>query len=148
VDRFPTAGAGWLAPPRPALSGPATVKSARPQILVAAAAVEQRDALVALLGRAGCDPRPVADGQAALRRLLVDPPALAVLAADLPGLSGLQVLEELRRRSELPVILVGPDCPETKRQAVWLGADRYLVRPPDAQQLLRALASVLPGRSA
>jgi two-component system response regulator BaeR len=104
---------------------------------------EQPEALLGLLAKAGCDPRPVADGREALRRLLAEPPALAVLAADLPGLSGLQVLEELRRHSELPVIVVGPDCPESKRQAVWLGADRYLVRPLDGAQLLRAVGSVM-----
>src|SRR5262245_56474137 len=119
-----------------------TALSARTPVLVAAAAGE-RGELAGLIASAGCDPFPVVDGREALRLLQAGRYRLAVLAADLPGLTGLQILEELGRSGQQSVILVGPDVPELKRQAVWHGADRYLVRPIDPQQLVRAVGSVL-----
>lgn len=146
MENARTAGVGPNAPPRASPFSPTMVMSTRPVVLVAAATAELRDELSGLLGSLGCEVRPVADGREALRLLRGDGFRLALLDADLPNLSGLQVLEELRSHTELPVILTGPDDHEAKRRAVWLNADRYLVRPFNPSQLLRAVGSVLAHR--
>jgi two-component system, OmpR family, copper resistance phosphate regulon response regulator CusR len=63
---------------------------------------------------------------------------LVLLDLVLPGLSGLQVLEQLQReRPELPVIIVSArDDLSTKLRAFELGAKDYLVKPFSLDELL------------
>src|SRR5207245_625798 len=67
-------------------------------------------------------------------------PILLLLDLNMPKLNGFQVLEWLRRQSELrrlPVAVMtsSDDDPYVKR-AYELGADSYLIKPPNAEALL------------
>ena len=67
-------------------------------------------------------------------------PILLLLDLNMPKLNGFQVLEWLRKQSELsrlPVAVMtsSDDDPYVKR-AYELGADSYLIKPPDAEALL------------
>jgi DNA-binding response OmpR family regulator len=143
MDCLSLAGAWPSASPRSGPVSRVTVENARQQLLVAAGSVRLRDDLAALLRLVGVELRLTGDGREALRWLLSEPVRLAVLDQDLPFLTGLQVLEELRRQSDMPVILLGPHHLETMRAAVWLGADRYFVRPPDPDLFRRAVDRLL-----
>ncbi len=92
------------------------------------------------------------DGTSALHALLSEDFDLLVLDLGLPRMSGLQVLRELRRSgSALPVlILTARDATEDRIAGLDAGADDYLVKPFDLDELkarLRALLRRSAGRA-
>jgi DNA-binding NarL/FixJ family response regulator len=77
----------------------------------------------------------------ALFESLDRPPALAIVEVELPGLSsGLELLRELHERfdDDLPVILVSADRTTSLDcvAGLMLGADDYLAKPVDPDELL------------
>jgi DNA-binding response OmpR family regulator len=84
------------------------------------------------------------DGATA-RRLLDDfKPDLVVLDVMLPSLSGFEVLSEIRRNGDLPVILLTARAEEADRVAgLELGADDYVVKPFSPRELVARVRSVL-----
>ncbi len=105
-------------------------------------------ALVAYhLARESYRVRTAASGPEALRAAELERPDLIVLDLMLPGMSGLAVLEELRRRPELqevPVILLTARREEQDRIAgLRQGADDYVAKPFSPQELILRVAAVL-----
>ncbi len=74
-------------------------------------------------------------------------PAVIVLDIQMPGGTGMLVLERLKassRTSQIPVIVLsGSTDPQAGAAVKGLGADEYLAKPVDVDQLLEALARVL-----
>jgi DNA-binding response OmpR family regulator len=94
----------------------------------------------------------VTDGEAANHALVNENFDLVVLDLGLPEISGIDVLQALRRRNDTtPVlILTAMDSVESRIQGLDSGADDYLVKPFDLEELcarLRALARRYAGRS-
>jgi len=91
----------------------------------------------------------VRDGVAADLALKTEEFDLLVLDLGLPGLEGMTVLQRLRGRGQaLPVlILTARDATHVKVQALDAGADDYLVKPIDLDELA-ARARALARRSA
>ena len=91
--------------------------------------------------------RTAASGVEAIRAAELERPDLVVLDLMLPGMSGLQVLEELRRRPEtqdIPVILLTARKEEQDRIAgLRLGADDYVAKPFSPQELILRVGAVL-----
>ena len=91
--------------------------------------------------------RTAASGPEAMRATEVERPDLIVLDLMLPGMSGLQVLEELRRRPEtqdIPVILLTARKEEQDRiEGLRQGADDYVAKPFSPQELVLRVAAVL-----
>ena len=105
-------------------------------------------ALVAYhLARESYRVRTAPDGVEALRAIESEAPDLVVLDLMLPGISGLEVLRELRRRPELqslPVILLTARGGEEDRiQGLQLGADDYIAKPFSPQELVLRVGAVL-----
>jgi two-component system, OmpR family, phosphate regulon response regulator PhoB len=105
-------------------------------------------ALVAYhLARESFRVRTVSSGPEAIRAAELERPDLIVLDLMLPGMSGLQVLEELRRRpetAEIPVILLTARKEEQDRIAgLRLGADDYVSKPFSPQELILRVGAVL-----
>lgn len=105
-------------------------------------------ALVAYhLARESYRVRTAADGLEALRAVESQMPDLVVLDLMLPGMSGLDVLRELRRRpeaQEVPVILLTARREEADRIAgLKLGADDYIAKPFSPQELVLRVGAVL-----
>ncbi|THF76241.1 response regulator [Cohnella fermenti] len=87
---------------------------------------------------------PADNGLDALEGIERNKPDLLLLDCRMPGLTGLELLEELASR-ELPVksvILSGHDEFVYAQQAIKLGALDYLLKPPDIDQLLGVVLSV------
>src|ERR1700682_3872631 len=84
------------------------------------------------------------EGLAAARR---DKPALIVLDLMLPGLSGLEVMEQLRldpTTAQVAVLMLTARREESDRiQGLSLGADDYLTKPFSAQELVLRVAAIL-----
>ena len=105
-------------------------------------------ALVAYhLARESYRVRTAASGPEAIRAAELERPDLIVLDLMLPGMSGLQVLEELRGRPEtrdIPVILLTARREEQDRiQGLRQGADDYVAKPFSPQELILRVAAVL-----
>jgi two-component system, OmpR family, phosphate regulon response regulator PhoB len=105
-------------------------------------------ALVAYhLARESYRVRTAADGLEAIRAVETEAPDLVVLDLMLPGMSGLEVLQEIRRREEtrqIPVILLTARRGEEDRiVGLRLGADDYLAKPFSPQELVLRVGAVL-----
>lgn len=85
-----------------------------------------------------------ASGADALGTISRDGPDLVILDIGLPGSSGLDVLVELRRSSDVPVVLLTGRTDEADRIAgLDLGADDYVVKPFYPGELAARVRSLL-----
>jgi two-component system alkaline phosphatase synthesis response regulator PhoP len=85
-----------------------------------------------------------ADGQEALSRLDEGRPDLVVLDVVMPSLGGWDVLAEIRRRGDTPVIMLTHDQDESARiHGLDMGADDYLGKPFFVRELVARVRSVL-----
>lgn len=92
------------------------------------------------------------DGKDAELALEAEPYALVLLDLGLPGKSGLDLLERLRRRGDgIPVlIMTARDTVADRVRGLDTGADDYLVKPFDLEEMsarIRALLRRRAGRS-
>jgi two-component system KDP operon response regulator KdpE len=80
----------------------------------------------------------------ALDAVAVRPPDAMVLDLILPDGSGVEVLEDLRRWSNLPVIVLSAVGDEREKvRALDVGADDYITKPFGTDELLARLRAVL-----
>jgi len=94
-------------------------------------------ALQVALGAEGFEVVAALDGKEGLERFRATPPELILLDLMLPGLSGLDVLREVRRLSDVPVIVVSAKGAEADIvSALELGADDYVTKPYSARELI------------
>jgi DNA-binding response OmpR family regulator len=84
------------------------------------------------------------DGQKAIEIVRANEPDLVLLDVMLPARDGLDVLGDLRRTSNVPVILVSALGEEADRVlGLKMGADDYVVKPFSAAELSARIESVL-----
>src|SRR5678815_1412357 len=86
----------------------------------------------------------VHDGSSGLRSALEEQHQLVILDVMLPVLDGFEVLRQLRKRSNVPVIMLTARAQEHDRvEGFRQGADDYLVKPFAAAELLGRVRAVL-----
>ena len=103
-----------------------------------------REVVAAYLLRDGYRVQTAADGESALRYLSEFKPDLVVLDLMLPQVSGFDVLREIRRNGDLPVILLTARAEEVDRvSGLELGADDYVVKPFSPRELVARVRSVM-----
>ena len=85
-----------------------------------------------------------ADGGTALRAASHHPPDVMILDLGLPDLDGAEVLQELRRWSSLPVLVLSARHGSSdKVDALDAGADDYITKPFGLDELLARLRALL-----
>jgi DNA-binding response OmpR family regulator len=127
---------------QPAVSG--TPLSDRLRILV----VEDEEAIVDFvemgLRYEGFDVDVAKDGPGALTAFGQRRPELVVLDLNLPGLDGLEVCRQIRRRSDVPIIMLTARAEVDERvDGLEAGADDYLPKPFRFKELLARVRAVL-----
>src|SRR5678816_1867572 len=111
------------------------------------------DALAVGLKQRGFEPDWVQDGREAQTVMRIEPFAAIILDLGLPGLTGLELLRSERARgNKVPVlILTARDAIHERIKGLESGADDYVVKPTDLDELaarLRALVRRSKGEPA
>lgn len=102
-----------------------------------------------LLDSAGYGVRMFGSGREFLDALAEVEPLCAVLDVHMPGMTGLELLEQLAAiGSPFPAILVtAHDTPQTRERARNSGSAGFLLKPFDKQSLLAAIVGAMNSRS-
>ena len=115
-----------------------------PTILIADDDTELGELLREYLGLEGFDVRLAFDGEQALaesRRPGLDAMVLDIM---MPKMNGIDVLRNLRKESELPVIMLTARGDDLDRIiGLELGADDYLAKPANPRELLARIRAIL-----
>jgi DNA-binding response OmpR family regulator len=97
-----------------------------------------------VLGREGFDPTVAATAADALRLAQLIEPDLVLLDLMLPDGDGRDVCTQLRRSSDVPIIMLTARASETDRVVgLELGADDYVVKPFSGLELVARMRAVL-----
>ncbi len=103
-----------------------------------------RELLVAILRAEGYQVHADHEGLAALRSLGTFRPDLLLLDAGLPDVDGRSIARRIRQSSDVPIVFVtGADSPEEIKAAFRAGADDYVVKPFDPEELSWRVRAVL-----
>ena len=103
-----------------------------------------REIVARYLERDGHDALEASDVDSARAALQQHSPHLVVLDIMLPGGSGLDLCREIRRESEVPVIMLTARAEETDRiVGLELGADDYVTKPFSPRELTARVRTVL-----
>ena len=118
-----------------------------PKILIVDDEPQIRTLLKATLGRAGYTVVEAGDAREALSAKAIDKPDLVLLDLGLPDRDGLELVELLRGdpRSAL-IVISARDQTEQKVAALDLGADDYVTKPFDTEELLARVRASLRQR--
>ncbi len=105
------------------------------------------DALTVGLRREGFDVQVARDGAEALDRFDEVKPDLVLLDVMLPTVSGVDVCRELRRRTDVPIIMVTAKAAEIDTVVgLEVGADDYVTKPYRLRELVARMRAVLRRR--
>lgn len=102
------------------------------------------DLLAYNLRKAHYDVVIAADGQTALQQARQTPPDLILLDLMIPEVDGLDVCRELRKTSDVPIIMITARGEEIDRVVgLELGADDYVTKPFSVRELMARVKAVL-----
>jgi two-component system, OmpR family, response regulator MprA len=118
-----------------------------PRVLV----VEDDEEIALVLQRSlrleGYEVRIAGDGEAALDQSAAFNPDVVILDLGLPKLDGIEVARRLRAADDVPILmLTARDALESRVEGLDSGADDYLVKPFERQELLARLRALLRRR--
>jgi two-component system, OmpR family, response regulator MprA len=99
------------------------------------------------LDKEGYDVRVAGDGEDALDQAAVFEPDAVVLDLGLPKLDGVEVCRRLRSDSDVPIlVLTARDALDSRVEGLDSGADDYLVKPFERDELLARMRALLRRR--
>lgn len=114
------------------------------RILIVDDEPQLQKAIRAYLEREGYAVESALDGRAALDAAAAFRPDLVILDVMLPGLGGFAVLQELRQRSDVYVLMLTARAEEIdKVMGLTLGADDYLTKPFSPRELVARVRAIL-----
>ncbi len=115
------------------------------KILVVDDEVQMRRVLRATLSAHGYEVVEAASGEEALRGLDAESCDFVILDLTLPGLDGIETCRAIRAGSAVPIIVVSiRDSESDKAAALEAGADDYLTKPYEFEELLGLIRAVRP----
>jgi two-component system response regulator MprA len=118
-----------------------------PRVLVVEDDAEIAQTLQRSLRLDGYEVRLAGDGEAALNEAAAYHPDLVILDLGLPKLDGIEVARRLRAADDVPILmLTARDAVDARVEGLDSGADDYLVKPFERQELLARLRALLRRR--
>jgi two-component system, OmpR family, response regulator MprA len=121
--------------------------SGRPRVLVVEDDADIAGVLRRSLDKDGYEVRVAGDGEAALDEAGVYEPDAVILDLGLPTIDGVEVCRRLREQGDVPIlILTARDALEDRVEGLDTGADDYLVKPFEREELLARLRALLRRR--
>lgn len=106
--------------------------------------IELNDLLVEVLAQAGYQPISAKNGLEGFNKFRTTKADIVLLDLMLPYKSGDEVLREIRKVSDVPVIVLSAkDMIQTKVELLRLGADDYMTKPFDIQELYARMENAL-----
>jgi two-component system KDP operon response regulator KdpE len=110
--------------------------------------VDDDQTLTALLGdhlrSAGYEVEVASDGQSGLKSFSLSVPELIILDVMMPGMDGWQMLEQIRKLSHVPIImLTAKDQELDKLRGFRLGVDDYVTKPFSFAELTARVGALL-----
>jgi DNA-binding response OmpR family regulator len=121
--------------------------SGRPRVLVVEDDMDIAGVLRRSLDKEGYDVRVAGDGESAIDEAGVFEPDAVVLDLGLPRVDGVDVCRRLREDGDVPIlILTARDALESRVEGLDSGADDYLVKPFERDELLARLRALLRRR--
>src|SRR3712207_3125442 len=118
-----------------------------PRVLVVEDDEDIALALQRSLRMEGYEVRLAADGERALDEAVAFMPDMVILDLGLPKLDGIEVARRLRSDGDVPILmLTARDALESRVEGLDSGADDYLVKPFERQELLARLRALLRRR--
>ncbi len=110
--------------------------------------IEDDPAILRLLQRGlsmeGYQVETATNGESGLKLFQEKQPDLIVLDLMLPGMDGLEVCQRIRQKSKLPIlILTAKDAVQDRVEGLDAGADDYLVKPFNLEELLARIRALL-----
>ncbi len=115
-----------------------------PRILLVDDEPDLRHMVRRYLQAEGFDVAEAADGQTALQTLKSALPDLILLDIGMPGMDGFSVLQEIRKTSDIPVIMLTARAEEIDRvMGLTIGADDYMTKPFSPRELVARIRAVL-----
>src|SRR6187455_546465 len=119
-----------------------------PTILVVEDEESFVEALTVGLRREGFRVEVAVDGMEALQKFDIVQPDLVLLDVMLPKISGIDVCRQLRKRSQVPIIMVTAKGSEIDTVVgLEVGADDYVAKPYRMRELVARMRAVLRRRS-
>jgi DNA-binding response OmpR family regulator len=119
----------------PAPSGPVLIVDDDKKTVALVAAYLERDGFETLAAH---------DGRRALDLVRRQPPAFVILDLMLPAADGWEVCRELRRRSDVPILILSAKHEELDRiLGLSMGADDYVVKPFSPRELVARVKAIL-----
>ncbi|MGI9053756.1 MAG: response regulator [Ilumatobacteraceae bacterium] len=117
----------------------------RPRVLLVEDDASVREVATLVLERAGLAVHAVGDGHAAIAEATgANPPDLVLLDLMLPVLSGLDVCREVRRTSNVPIVILTARADTADVvTGLELGADDYITKPFQPVELAARVRAVL-----
>ena len=96
------------------------------------------------LMKEGYETREVYDGRKAMEEYYAFSPELILLDIMLPGIDGYQICSEIRKKSNVPIIMLTARSDTfDKVLGLEMGADDYIVKPFDPKELIARVKAVL-----
>jgi DNA-binding response OmpR family regulator len=118
-----------------------------PRVLVVEDDADIAGVLRRSLGMDGYDVRIAGDGEQALQDAGLFEPDAVVLDLGLPTLDGVEVCRRLRAEGDVPILmLTARDALDSRVEGLDSGADDYLVKPFEREELLARLRALLRRR--
>lgn len=107
-----------------------------------------RNRLARAMASRGWEASEAADAESALKQAATHSPDLAVVDLRLPEVSGLEIVRRLHQLDDTIciIMLTGYGSIATALTAVKLGADHYLTKPADADQIVREYERIVSGQ--